>query len=1118
MPVATTTLAADAVLFAIHSAIKLSRNVQRAYAQSLQGRILVLPLPEFDSNIDLATMLSFFQWSPELMEGFDDLKGLHQRAVRDLELPEADLQRYRDYYLGFKQVGEGKVLELQSQDLWNLFRVRQWQEGYLKRDSALKLVMGSLVEIGIDYFLDVPGALHSQSSKSRILRHFLSAFDEVQFAEGAPIYEQFNALLLPRLFAAAAESVGELAPEISEDEKVQVFIRATARQVAENLYERSVALTYSEQQEIINWGQLILRSSIRHAGSFVAAHPELLFNTNYPASRIIERSTEVLLRAILDSGPNQVHFREALSAETLDNLVKVTLQVVAEHPDLISGDPRLEALVAKIAAALQAVDLQQAGLLPEVLRIILEQSAGQLPRLWPTVEGTAEHLLVNALRQILAVIADNAEEQSWEQVLTRSDLLDLLEFLLSEVVENPAWVQEEVRDQPLLAEVVNIVFRVLRQLPAEERLQSATIHFLIRISLRAALTSQEVLNTLKWSSDERETIILEQALQLVFMLVYDKRSPKLSRLDLLEGLLEYVLETILAEHPNRQGLVLTELILFESGIDYQQGFDEALADELIQAALHAFANYPELVTNHSGLQSLVRSLARAVDMASLRETRLLPYLLRLILEKTGEHTHVLLDAETGQPRHLLVIAVREILAALTVREGRDGRWRPGLSPEQGLILLELLLDEVVRYPDWVIQEVNEQTLLRTVVDTVFEVLETVPIGHRLSTGTLEQVLQSSLYASARSPKLLNAIPFATDTLERSILEHALRLVFSFIYPAQDGTPTQRLHLLEQLLAYVLEGLLFRYPNQRGLILIDLVLFGQHGIAFDEGFDEEQAERLVQSALLALDQYPELVVQDRVLQLIVADVAGALYDSGIELPDLLPELLRLTLETTARHLHLVVDIEEDEPVNILVVAAEQTLKAIAEPPRSGRWKPRLSQAQILEILEVVYEAVLEHPRWIDQEPLLYYILEAIFRAFESVPNRRPLPYKVLRALLNLALATARKEHRLLIKVQESEYGHYHILLRFALEDLFILIFETEDDEAVLWHLSQTEVLLALTDYFLLILSEEGGDLDAIPRAKARVQAAIEAWKADFRRTLEAVLATMEHQEGGTADGV
>jgi hypothetical protein len=1104
MPISTPTLAAEAVLFAINSAIKLSRNVQRAYAQSLQGRILVLPLPDFDTNIDLATMIAYFEWSPELLDNFDDLKRLHQRAMQDLQLPEEDLKRYRQYYLGFKQVGEGKVLELQSQDLWNLFRVRQWQEGYLERDSALKLVVGSLVEIGIDYFLDVPGALNQHASKGRILRHFLSAFDDIQFAEGQPFYEQFNAMLLPRLFAAAAETVGELAPEVSEDEKVQLFIRTTTRHIAEDLYQRSVELSFEDQEALINWGQLLLRSSIRHAGEFIAANPELLFNTNYPSSRIIERSTGVLLRAILDDDAGRVSLRVTLSVTTLDELVQVTLEVVAAHPSLISGERNLEDLIAQTALVLRETNLNQLGLLPELLRIILEQSAVHMPVLWPATEGTAEHLLVSALRQILTVISRNAEQSGWETALTRSDWRDLLEFLLSEVVANPAWINEEVRGRPVLAEVVDVVFGALRHLPEGERLSPEVLHYIIRISLRTALTSESVLDTLPWSTDERETIILEQALQLIFILVYDKKTPKLSRLELLEELLEYVLETIIAEHPNRAGLVLTELVLFESGIVYAQGFNADLADDLIDAALLAFANYPELVTQNKGMQHLVRSLARAVDAAGLRQPGLLPFLLRLVLEKTGEHAHVLIDADTGTPRHLLVLATREILAALTRREDREGRWRPGLSPEQGLYILELLLEEVVRYPDWITGAVGQETILRTVLDTVFDELETVPAGSRLSIGTLEMIIQASLYAAVRSPKVLVAVRFSTDSLERSILEHALRMVFSFTFPTEDDTPAYRLHLLEEILSYILDGLLLRYPNERGLILIDLVLFGQNGINFSEGFNEVQSEQLVESALLALDQYPELVGHDRVLQLLVSDVAGALLDSGIGQPALLPELLRLTIESTARHLHLVLDLDEEEPVNLLVMALEQSLKAIAEPPRSGRWKPRLSQEQILDILEVVFDAVLDHPKWVGQEPLIYDILEALFRALEAVPPRQPLSYRVVRMLLQALLEAARRDWRFMVKVQASEYGHYHILMRFALEDLFILLYDSEQNEATRWHLSQRPVIEALLAYFLLLVSEEGGDLEAVARAKAHLEEAVAIWQQDFRQTFEAVL--------------
>jgi hypothetical protein len=812
----------------------------------------------------------------------------------------------------------------------------------------------------------------------------------------------------------------------------------------------------------------------------------------------------VLLRAILDDDAGRVSLRETISVKTLDELVQVTLEVVAAHSSLISGERNLEDLIAQTALALQETSLNQPGLLPEILRIILEQSARHLPVLWPATEGTAGHLLVSALRQILTVISRNAERNGWEASFSHSDWRDLLEFLLSEVVANPAWINEEVRGRPVLAEVVDVAFGALRHLPEGERLSPEVLHYIIRLSLRTALTSESVLDALPWSTDERETIILEQALQLIFIVVYDKKTPKLSRLELLEELLEYVLETIIAEHPNRAGLVLTELVLFESGIVYAQGFNADLADALIDAALLAFANYPELVTQNEGMQHLVRSLARAVDSAGLRQPGLLPFLLRLVLEKTGEHAHVLIDADTGTPRHLLVLATREILAALTRREAREGRWRPGLSPEQGLYILELLLEEVVRYPDWITGATEEDTVLRTVLDTVFDVLETVPTGSRLSTGTLELVIQSSLYAAVRSPRVLAEVRFATDSLERSILEHALRMVFSFIFPTEDDTPAHRLHLLEEFLSYIMDGLLLRYPNERGLILIDLVLFGQNGINFSEGFDEAQAEQLVESALLALDQYPELVGRDRVLQLLVSDVAGALLDSGIGQPALLPELLRLTIESTARHLHLVLDMEEEEPVNLLVIALEQTLKAIADPPRSGRWKPRLSREQILDILEVIYEAVLDHPQWVGQEPLIYDILEALFRALEAVPPRQPLSYRVVRMLLQALLEAARRDWRFMVKVQASEYGHYHILMRFALEDLFILLYDSEQSEATRWHLSQRPVIEALVEYFLLLVSEEGGDLEAVARAKARLEEVVAIWQQDFRRTFEEVL--------------
>lgn len=1100
---ATPTLAAEAVIFAIHSAIKLSRNVQRAYAQSLQGRLMVIPLPIFDRDIDLAAIISFFEWAPELSAQLEDLERLHKRALEELQLPEEELRRYQQYYLSFKEVKEGKVQELQAADLAHLFRVRQWEEGYLERDSALKLVMGSLVEIGIDYFSQVPGALKPDTAKGRILRHFLSAFDEIRFVDGSPLQEQFNRMLLPRLFAAAAESVAELGGRISDDAKVQQFVRSATRQLAADLYERSNGLRYGEQQELADWGQLMLRSLVRHSGEFVAANPQAIFNTNYPLSLLIERSTGVLFAALLQEGSGGLQFRQALSADTLDRLIRASLEVAAQHPRLVSRQQGVAEIAAGLANAVQQSVFLEAGFLPELMRMVLEQSAGKLHLLWPAEQGSAEHLLVQALRQMLQELAESGDGTGWHPAFTQAQLLVLIEDLLEEVVYNPTWITESVRERPLLSELLAVVFRALRHLPKEERLQAETVQQLIRLSLQAVLAQQAVLDDLPWGRDEQKAIILEQALQLVFSFVFHPRSPRLDRAERLENLLAYALEIIMVEHPDRKGLVLLQLVLFESGMDYAQGFRRELAGELVDAALQALANHPELAARPEGLQALVKSLARTLDATQLRQPGLLFFLLRLLLEKTGQQAHLLLDAESGQPRHLLVTASREILAALAAQNGREGQWRPALTAAQAMQLLELLMDEVVRHPHWVSQGTASQSLLREVLDTVFGVLESLPLGQRLSANALEAVVQASLYAVARSPRLLSLTAAGGAELG-SALEQALRLIFSFLFPTDSATPNNRLEMLGALLDYGLEGVMQQYPDRKGLILLDLVLFGQHGIDFSNGFDEDQADELLHAALRVLEQHPRLIVKGQVLRLMVTDIAGALADSGIDRPELLPELLRLTLDSSAEHLHLVVDLDQEEPINLLAIAAAQVLRALAEPPSEGQWKPRLSQAQIRSVLSLIYDEVLQHPRWIERSPLLYLLLQAIFQALEQVPARYPLTFSVFEMLLRAALHAARRQRRFLLRLEQADGSSDYLLLSLSLQDFFILIYQENGDAATLWHLTQGPVITALLDYYLMWIASSPAQSEDLQKAKVHLREVVQAWKEDFSLTLWEVI--------------
>ncbi len=1103
MPIATPTLAAEAVIFAINSAIKLSRNLQEAYGDYLQSRELTLPLPDFDGDLSFTTVRQHFRRHPEQLEAFEDLAALHREAEAQWELPELKLRRYEGYYRFFKQVETGAVPAYKRDAVISILRIRQWEQGYLDRQSPLKQVLGTLVEVGIDYFAQVPGALNAHSAHGRLLQQFLSAFDDVNLVKPEMnIGQQFHQRVLPRLFAAAAETVGELSPHIADDEQLQQYIRAVAQQLAQDLYRKSASLRYEEEQALLNWGQLMLRSFIRHAGELAIANPQELFGTNDKMALLAQQTGSILLDALLGDGQEEGPLGQNLSTQTLDELIRASLQLFAEHPGLLSRDRALQGLIEGVAEAVAPFpQFVNAGLMPELLRIAIEQTARNMPSLLPAQQGESRHLASLALKRILETMADTSEDGSWQPGLSRSDLLALIAELLDTIVYYPAWIMEEAAGRPLLSETLRISFQLARRVEQHERLRPEVLQWILQSTLRSVARSPVLLEPLEWGSDRLERALLEHTLDLVFQAVFRDGSsaPPLQRLSLLEEILRYTLEELMAEHPDAKGLALLQIILLESDIDYQRGFDAVLADDLLRAALQAFSAHPQLAANHAGLQSLIADLADALQQAKLKEPGLLLLLVRLLLEQTGENAHLLLDADQSRPEHLLVLAAREVLPALSAQL-EDGSWHPVFSPDRARYTLEWLLEQIARHPHWITEPAENGTLVREVLDATLDALATQPFGQRLSAKSLEALLRSSLYATAGSPALLNRIQWGTPATEKSILQHAAELLLSFLFPNEQQAGQHRLHLLDSLLEYIFDALLQRYPDARGLILLDLILFEHNGLNFNQPFDREMADQLAESALYVLEQNPGLISHQPLLRNTVSDLAGALRESGLNRPELLPELVRLTLDNTAHYLDVLMDLEEEDPANQLVAATEQVLRALAKPPKEGRWKPRLSNEQILEIVDAIQWEVILHPEWMQKGLVFLALLDALFSALESVPYRQRLPYRVIINLIHAILRTAKQQHHLIETVDAGEQQGFQLRIRYFLEGLFQLIYEQEGEEEMLWHLSQSELHEPLLDFYLQLLAEGASTPEAYAEALGRVQEALQQWKTDYQQSL------------------
>ncbi len=796
----------------------------------------------------------------------------------------------------------------------------------------------------------------------------------------------------------------------------------------------------------------------------------------------------VLIDLILFKDPN-VKYSGGFDRELAEELIDSALRVLENHPDLLTTNVSLQKVVQGIAHCLQASSFQHAGALPELLRLVLDYTGRNLFLLLDAEEEEPQYLLLIALEELLGALSMKADGDSWQLRLSWPQVLLIVEDVFDHLVLHPEWVLGEADQPSLLSEVLTEVFDALRLIPKGERIDPANLEQLIQLSLYTAAASPKVLGKIAWGSDIQEKTILKRALTLVFHFVFEKSTARgADRISLLVELVEYILDVILAYHPEAKGLVLIDLILFEDpNINYSNGFDADLADQLIEAGLDVLQAHPELISQQLAFQQIVVGVSSALSASDFRAAGLLPELVRLTLSYTAQNLQLLVVSDQQEARYLLVEGVRLLLVQLSAKD-RPGTWRPHLNGPQLVELVEEVLDILVQYPNWLIAKAGEGSLFETVLESTFAALAQVPKEQRLSGDTLSWLIQTVLRTAILHPTILNTIKWENETAKVSVLQQALDLVFAYVfskdYPGQD-----RSAMLEDLLYYVLEVLIAEHPDKTVLLLLYLIFFEDENLVFRKSWDQDEIDDLVAAALLVIEAHPELITKDLVFQKIIKDTAQAVRASKLSTPELFPELLRLVLISTADNVELIIGLKANSSRYILAVALEQSLRVLAAKPKRGKWKPSLSAEQVLEITELVLEAVAENPQWISRDKLMQELLRAIFAALEVIPKGRRLGYETIRHLILVSLQAVSFRKQLIIEVIEADGSRKKLVLTYALEGLFIKLYDKDNESAGTWTLTQTEVINALIEWYLLQLSQGPANQAEVDKALAAIDEAI-----------------------------
>jgi hypothetical protein len=580
---------AELIMFAIRSAIKLGQQSREAYVDATRRRELVLPLPNFPTAITVDSAGGYFtgagarhlQASPHLAALVG--KWQNRTALVDAEVEELRVLRCECFVQDLAEAGlpvtAADVSTFQPDDLRALLAVRQWGKGTDPTPSALQRVGGTLIEIGVDYFATMPGALNTNSTMGKVAQAVLTGLEPLKFSE-------ISLSELPgRLFVATLETVSTHPDLLTGDPKIQELVKVTSTGLAQDVGARIALMRQrgdsdsSREERVAEWGELVFRSILGTGGRMVLEDPKTFLGVK-PAGEaaLVSEVGKSILGLILDDPAGDLS--RVFSREGVDVVLKAALTAVAKHPEILvdKKDAGLRALLASVAGELGQFDtLLTPAVVPEVTRLILEKTGENLEQLWPELAKKPEnHLLLTAAQTTLAILTKKPPAGArWKPAFGRDDLLAVTGTVFDELAQNPAWLLAAAGDTDAnLRAALEGALGVLRA-RGTTQLGVGTATAVLQAAIRAVALRSEFLERMPAGGPLAGQPVITAALDVVLATLYAapgaRAAWRLARADAVVGVVQIALGELARQGASPQRVATLDAFLREQAAGIEAG-------------------------------------------------------------------------------------------------------------------------------------------------------------------------------------------------------------------------------------------------------------------------------------------------------------------------------------------------------------------------------------------------------------------------------------------------------------------------------------------------------------------------------------------------------------------
>jgi hypothetical protein len=378
--------------------------------------------------------------------------------------------------------------------------------------SPARRILGTLVEIGIDYLTTNPEALGRDSPARQVIHSFVSALDETEFAEG-PGRE-----VLGDLLSAALRTVGQGAALVNDDQRLQVLLGGVLDAVAADLQAALQGDTGLARRQLFRR----IGSGILRGGTTAFAENIDLFLPGDGAARKLVGQTLTQVLAGIEA-------REDLfTTESIGLIFQSALRVTAENAALVTDHQVLQELIARTLKVV--TDRQWDKVFSSATAALVLHEALEVARENMETLVDPQHPREQVLSTALAAMAGSlsarlAHGGSVPDLLSHAQLLDLTRTVFNEVSKRPDLLVGSAADpkKTVLAQVIGSVARALGDDPLRVTHGAGFVQ-LVRDAL--AVTVQNADKLIDAESASPATNLLFKILKQVVAAVTTAQDPR----------------------------------------------------------------------------------------------------------------------------------------------------------------------------------------------------------------------------------------------------------------------------------------------------------------------------------------------------------------------------------------------------------------------------------------------------------------------------------------------------------------------------------------------------------------------------------------------------------------